>query len=380
MTLKVIALYADNSGCGDYRVRYPADAVNRRPDLDVSVKTADHLDGEALFTGPKCEVRRVDVPVGVKVISFQRPMKQLLVKTIQWLKENRPDVGVVVELDDDLVNTPTSNIAYYNINPKTNPTENTHWLRQAIALCDVLTVSTPELARRYGGGSHQTFIIRNGVPAFMLDNWSSSVSRKATPREYNRERVVGWAGYHATHVGDLEVTSGALTDVIDGDRTRFRNVGPREGVAGALGLPNQYVEASGFLPGDMYRVGLGELDIGIIPLADTKFNHAKSALKALEMAAAGVPMIASKLPEFELLRRQGMPIWLVKDRRREWSGALRRLLALDGNALRELALSHREFIRRCGTVDHRAEEWVGAWQMAYRMANLRVIRRAVAAS
>lgn len=374
--IKVIALYADNSGCGSYRVKLPAEAVNRRSeDLDVVVEVADHLQGEAVFTGSDCQVRRVDIPSGVKVVSFQRPMKQLLAKTIRWLKENRPDIGIVVELDDDLLGTPTSNEVYWHIQPRFNPMENVSWLMQAISDCDVLTVSTQELAQRYSGSGHQTVVVRNGVPAFMLEQPAVTLTRRPSHKELNKDRLVGWAGYAGTHGGDLEVTSGALADVIDGDYIRFRNVGPREGVARALSLPEDFVEASGWLPTDMYRVALSELDIGIVPLADNKFNRSKSALKTLEMAAAGVPMIASKLPEFEALRKQGMPIWLVRDRRREWAGALKRLLALSDTDLRALALSHREFIRRCGTVDHRAEEWANAWLMAYRAANLRVIRK-----
>jgi hypothetical protein len=379
MTIKVVALYADHAGCGDYRVRFPADAVNRRSEeLGVSVEALDHLPGEALFDGVIADVRRVDVPSGVSVVSFQRPMKSIMTNAILWLRQHRPDVGIVVEIDDDLAAIPTNNTAYYSLNPKYSPGENTQWLAKAIQNCDVLTVSTPELARRYSGVSHQTMVVRNAVPVEMLAHPAATLSRKPSHKELNKNRLVGWAGYAGTHGGDLETTSGALTDVIDGNYVRFRNVGPRDGVATALGLNDDHVEASGWLSSDMYRIALSELDIGIVPLADTRFNRGKSALKALEMAAAGVPMIASKLPEFEALRREGMPIITVKDRRREWVLALERLLSMSDSQLRDLALQHREFIRRCATVDHRAHEWANAWTAAHRIASSRVSTRRVA--
>lgn len=381
--LNVLSLYADRSGCGQYRVMFPAEAVNARSnELDVCVATADHLGADATFDGTSYKIRRVDVPAGVKVVSFQRPLQTAMAGAIAWLRRTRPDLGIVVELDDDLLNVPPSNTAYSQIQPRFNPTENTKWLRDAIANCDVLTVSTPELARRYGGANHQTFVVRNGVPASMLDNPSRTQSRNRGHKELNVDRVIGWAGYTGTHAGDLEVTSHALSDIVGVDRTNgravtFRNVGPRDGLSRALGIFDGDIEASGWLEPDMYRLALGEIDIGIVPLADTSFNRAKSTLKALEFAAAGVPVVASKLPEFVELQKAGMPIWLVKDRRREWHGALQRLLALDDDELADLGAAHREFVRRNATADHRAEDWVRAWKAAARIGASRGVRRAV---
>jgi glycosyltransferase involved in cell wall biosynthesis len=376
--IKTLALYADRSGCGDYRVRLPAEAVNKRSaELGVQVETAESLGADAVFEGPICRVRRVDVPAGVSVVSFQRPMKASLVGAMAWLRQCRPDIGLVVELDDDLAGVPVNHVAYSQIMPKTSPTENVAWLHKAIQHCDVLTVSTPELARRYSGTGHRTIVIRNGVHTSMLDQPARTMTRVPAQRELNRERIVGWAGYTGTHAGDLEITSGALADVVGpggpGSRqVRFRNIGPRDGIAQALNLGFADVEASGWLSTDLYRTALSELDVGIVPLANTRFNRSKSALKAIEMAAAGVPVIASKLPEFEELQRRGMPLWLVKDRRKEWVSALNRMLALDDKALRELAQAHREFVRRYETVDSHAREWADAWTAASRIARLRV--------
>ena len=43
------------------------------------------------------------------------------------------------------------------------------------------------------------------------------------------------------------------------------------------------------------------IDIGIAPLSDVPFHHAKSAIKGLEYPAAGVPFIASPSPEAKAL-------------------------------------------------------------------------------
>jgi hypothetical protein len=43
-------------------------------------------------------------------------------------------------------------------------------------------------------------------------------------------------------------------------------------------------------------------DIGVVPLSNVPFNHAKSWIKGIEYAAAGVPFIASRLPEYQELK------------------------------------------------------------------------------
>jgi glycosyltransferase involved in cell wall biosynthesis len=370
----VLALYSDMSGCGDYRVRFPAEAVTAREhEFGVHVEVSDHLDADATKTPDKTHIRRVDVPGGIDVVSFQRPLGADMVGAIAWLRYHRPDLGIVVELDDDLANVPTSNTAYAALHPATSPAENYTWLRRAIALSDVLTVSTPSLAETYGQGSTRTFVIRNGVPTSMLYQPARALSLRRHKSD-GFDRVVGWAGYAGTHGGDLEMTSGALQDVIGaahwhGGNVTFRQVGPREGVAKALGLEEGDVEATGWMnPTSMYRVALGEMDVGIVPLADTRFNRGKSALKMLEMAAAGVPVVASHTAEHDLLQQQGMPVWLVKDRRRQWASALNRVLGFGNEELHDVASAHREFVRRFHTIDSRVEEWATAWRTAVKLA------------
>jgi glycosyltransferase involved in cell wall biosynthesis len=310
----------------------------------------------------------------VTVVSVQRPTRAALVGAMKWIKERRPDVGLVVELDDDLVNLPAGHEGFGFLDPRRNPQENSAWLRMGLQLADVVTVSTPELAKRFGG-SRPTYVIRNGVPGSMLEQYPS---RAMAQGQKDNQRIIGWAGYTGTHPGDLEITNGAIRDIMQrapgGREIRFRNIGPHEGLAKALDLPLELqgqVEASGWLDPHLYRVSLASLDIGIVPLQDTAFNRAKSTLKALEMAAAGVPVVASDLPEFRALRSEGLPLWLVKPKRKEWYGALARLCTLEDDELRQAANQHRRWVASYGTVDNRAPEWASAWRYAASVAQRR---------
>lgn len=345
--INVLSLYSDKSTLGDYRVRLPAQAVtNKRLETGVHVEASNKLD-VSVSNG---KILRVGVPGGVKVISFQRPARQGVSEVIAWLRENRPDVAVVVDIDDQLPPLPTD-----------------EHLRRSIALADVLTTSTEALAHRYGYDPSRTFVIRNAMPADVLTNPSSALSRKRSKNDLNKDRTIGWAGNALAQAADLAVTKGALASVVgvsrrDGREVTFRSIGPREGLSDALSVPESHLEVSGVpLPTNLHRIALGEIDIGIVPTV----NPEAGSTLALEFAAAGVVVIASDTPEHRELAEQGMPITLVGPRKREWTKALKAMLALDDKGLKDLANAHRANVRQYHTADRRAFEWAGAFRTAY---------------
>ena len=58
-------------------------------------------------------------------------------------------------------------------------------------------------------------------------------------------------------------------------------------------------------------------DIGIAPLNDIPFNHAKSWIKPLEYAAAGIPSIMSKSPEYVRFKEK-YGVGRIAKRYRDW--------------------------------------------------------------
>src|SRR3546814_13107214 len=66
-------------------------------------------------------------------------------------------------------------------------------------------------------------------------------------------------------------------------------------------------------------------DVGLVPRADTKFNEAKSALKALEYSAAGARVVASATPaNVELSIETGISIASTPN---DWEKAIRLAVA-----------------------------------------------------
>jgi glycosyltransferase involved in cell wall biosynthesis len=135
--------------------------------------------------------------------------------------------------------------------------------------------------------------------------------------------------------------------------------GDSAGAGRAFGLAQDPV--GGGVPLEEWPRSVASLGIGIAPLADTRFNAAKSWLKILEMSACGVPWVASPRAEYRKLHEMGAG--LLADRPRTWYRELRRLR--ESAALRqEMSEAGRAVAEQLRLRDH-SWRWVDAWQRAY---------------
>jgi glycosyltransferase involved in cell wall biosynthesis len=83
------------------------------------------------------------------------------------------------------------------------------------------------------------------------------------------------------------------------------------------------IPETGPLPFDGWMGAISHLGVGVAPLADTSFNAAKSWLKPLELAAAGIPWVAS--PRIEYQRFAGLGAGLLAEKPKDWYRQLIRL-------------------------------------------------------
>lgn len=367
--MQVTLLPADRGGCGCYRLIWPAEILQVRG-FDVHVcepGTQDDDDPKR----PRVEVR--DDPVygypivrrlierpEADVIVFQRPLSAVIWQAIPRLQAQ--GVKCVVEIDDDFTAIHPRNPAYQSTDPRQSPTSNRNHLLAAIAAADLVTVSTPRLAKVYSKwASSEPVVLPNYVP-----EWYTHVSREAGQMEpeLDRSRLwIGWTGSVATHPTDLQVTHGAVEQVL---RRRpsagMAVVGTGKGVQMRLGL-SQPPLACDWLPISEYPKVMAQFDVGIVPLDLTAFNEAKSWLKGLEFASVGVPFIASPTDQYRDLMVRG--IGRVAERPRTWVGALGQLLD-DPNARREESDRVRQRVREAFTIEAHAEAWWEAWEAAWK--------------
>lgn len=327
-----------------YRLTAPAEALAAQG-ADIRIDTigptvlwdrewhGEHPPGDARVLG--CHKPDADV------IVLQRPGRRWWADLIPHLQAH--GVRVIVDVDDAFDVIERGNSAWAGYQPGLSPWHNYKHIGRACHAADLVTVTTPALAQRYGQHG-RVQVIPNYVPAAYLD---INVPRL--------DRTAGWAGSTATHPGDLQSTGGCFAQALDDTGWTCHVIGTGEGVADALRVPR--LTASGWVPLPVYPLEVARLELGIVPLARNPFNTAKSALKAAEMAALGVPVVMSPTPDNRRLARAGVGV--LATRPREWYSKVQRLMTDD---------AHRAEVRARGrlamstqTIEGRCEQWADAW-------------------
>jgi len=310
---------------------WPRQALTGRPRLETAVVR----ELEALDRG-----ERPDLVTDVVVI--QRPLWRKVADIIPGLRDR--GIAVVVDLDDDFAALHPGHPAHQQLDEDTNAGH----LARACAAADLVTAPTEALLTRYAPHGRGA-LIGNYLPRWALD-----------VADRGNGRTLGWSGVAADHPGDLEDTGGAVGAVLRRNRARFHVVGPPEGVASRLGL-DEPAWGTGMLSIRDYFDALGTIDVGIVPLAPTMFNAAKSPLKGIEWGAAGVPFIASPTPEYEWLAEQGLGT--IAHTPEEWERKLSELLG-DVALRRRLAEEGIKLVADRFLLETNAWRWMNAWEQA----------------
>jgi hypothetical protein len=351
--MRIRFLPADEAGCCFYRMAEPARIAELEGhevvvdntytigrDHDGSIVAADQesrvIDGQEMH--PKIEA---------DVIVMQRPAKKETQELIRLFQAQGQTV--IVDVDDDFSCLHAQHPFHDHFNPALNGRVNWQNLHKACAMADLVTVTTPALADRYGAHG-RVAVLPNCVPQSLLEK----------PRWDAGRLTLGWTGVAEIHPGDLAVTHGGVAEALKRTGWRFRVVGKPDDVGEQLGIGQ--VEGTGFLGIDEWHSALGVLNVGIVPLGDTAFNAAKSYLKGIEFAARGVPFVASPLPEYEWLAEQGIGL-LAPPRSRNWRAQLVRLME-DEPLRKEMAARGREIVAERHTYEGQGWKWQEAWDGA----------------
>lgn len=333
--MKVWMAAADRGSCGYWRMRLPMEVLKDEVEfVEVETLRARYLDDDTLSVDPP------DCDVAV----FQRPLRGQALELIESLQ--RAGTAVVVELDDDLRHVHPDNHAYKAM---MGGVDDMHWcnVEWAAEIADLVTVTTPALAERYG--SHgRVAVLPNYVPEILLE----------IEVEREERQVVGWTGTTAVHPDDLVQTYGGVAAACEEAGAVFRVVGDATDANEMLGL--RIVEQTGMVEQELFHAEVARFDAGVVPLSLSKFNAAKSWLKGLEYAALGIPFVASPTPEYQRLREMGIghlagPSWA------EWREGV--LSSLTPHA-REAAKRGREVVREHLTFEGNAHLWPEAWERA----------------
>lgn len=338
--MKVVVYPADAFGCGSFRMRWPGEAC-AAAGHDVHVVEPKDRKLRVVMEGHT--VKDV-LDVDADVVVLQRVTHAYMAQAVGIMRAK--GVTVVVDVDDDLSSIHPSNPAWAVHRPGAG-LHSWHNVALACREASLVTVSTPALLDVYArhGRGH---VLPNYLPDYYY----------GLPR--TDSDTIGWPGSYHSHPNDPESLGGAIARLVD-EGAEFVMRGDPTGAGRAFGLAADPL--GGAVSIDEWPAAVASLGIGIAPLADTKFNRAKSWLKPLEMSACGVPWVASPRAEYERLHKLGAG--LLADRPRTW---YRQLARLHGSTAmrKELTDAGRMVADRLRLRDN-AWRWQEAWARAYEL-------------
>lgn len=341
--MRILLSAAEEGGCGLYRIKAPYDALKAQG-VDVTYDLA--ASSITCILDREGNVRSVR-PLEYDVVVFQRPMSRRSYQMIAAIQAQ--GIAVVVELDDDIWHIDPQNVFHYEWQPSNNRESNYTHLAKAVNHADLVTVSTPELARVVP--NKKVRVLRNMVPEWYLS---------LEPDSFEKDGLsVVWTGQAETHPLDLNACSDGVVRAVRRAGAVFVGVGS-EATGKHLGFNDGETLFSPWIDLANYPAAVKSHDVGIAPLRDTVFNRSKSYLKGLEYAALGLAFVGSPLPEYRQLAFEG--VGEIANSRHDWYMKLYRLLT-DEPYRAEKVECGLDFARR-NTYEANAHLWVEAWEKA----------------
>lgn len=230
----------------------------------------------------------------------------------RWMHRDGPEVirraraigqVVVNDCDDYFDGLHTANAAYAHTDPRTNSESNRVHYKAIMAAGNAITVSTPFLQERLGQLSGNTVLLRNQID---LDRWDEY---RTNYRKEPEEPTIGWVGSTPWRSKDCETLRGIMAPFLERTGMKFAHHGhfgePYKSAGELMGLkPEQMLEPWGMQPVTQYPLLFSEMSLGVVPLNDIPFNHAKSAIKGYEYVAGGMPYLAQATPEYQWFDRE----------------------------------------------------------------------------
>ncbi|MFS2159088.1 glycosyltransferase [Pseudomonas sp. Pseusp122] len=322
----VLALPINTSAIGHYRVVQPF----------IELEAVGRIVGRITYELPPLHEIERHSP---DVVVFQGRYGDGSVGEVESLKRYS-NACRIFELDDYVIDVPKKNAHARGMPPETG-----RYMREAIALCDRVVVSTPALGDALSSMHHDIRVVPNMLAPQMWEHLRGKRRMAKKPR-------VGWGG-GTSHTGDLEIIADVVRELADEVEWVFFGMCPDK-------LRPYVHEFHGSIPLASYPAKLASLnlDLAVAPLEFHLFNDCKSNLRLLEYGACGFPVVCTNTRAYQ----DFLPCTRVmSNSTEEWIQAIRMHLADPdasyrmGDQLREAV--HRDFMLRGDNLHH----WVHGW-------------------
>ena len=323
-------------GCAYYRALLPQQMCMYDSEFGLPAWTGER--GFGVKTGPNTANFGFDVVV----------LKLLMDRWIPHQIQVAQSLGqkIIVDVDDYYEGLHEDNHAFKVTSAEINKVSNREHYKKIIEAADIVTVTTPFLQKHYESQERPIVLLRNAIRPSQFP--TQRKHRSGLP-------VLGWAGAMAWRSNDAETAHPWLQEFLEEHDLLFHHAGhmPDAPVfAEKAQVDPERMVLSPMKPINEYASMLN-FDIGLVFLSDIPFNQAKSALKGLEYAAAGIPFVAYATDEYKWLADQG--IGRVATTPEEWKRHLTELL--DHKVRRREAAVNRSLVIKSHSIDIRAEEW-----------------------
>jgi glycosyltransferase involved in cell wall biosynthesis len=317
--VRVIGWLGDYSACGHYRLHLPF----REHGWGITDRAITDAD---VIVAQRCVTE-------VATTCFQRVCAD-------------DTTTAVLELDDDLLHLDPGNPAYrYYSDPPLQ-----RRLIDNITRAQLVTVATEPLAQVCLRYTDSVVVLPNYIPEELLD-----IDRPARDRV-----VIGWAGT-ATHSRDFGELAKPLRRVLQkyGDRVEFHCLGADH--THRVQSRRGHTRFTGWVDVVEDYYNLVDFGIGLAPLFPSPFNDCKSDLRLKELAAFGIPTIASDFGPYATAMQQGCPAVPARSHK-DWERALCELV---DDAERRVQLGKQA---RAWATQHTIEANAYQWKLAYEAA------------
>lgn len=251
-------------------------------------------------------------------------------------------VARVYENDDDILRPDSSGL------PVLDDERIRESVRFMVARAELVTVSTPFLAERMAAFNKNVVVLPNCVHERLL----------RLDRIHNDKVTLGWSG-GASHLTDICSAQDALIRVLEANpQVDMHFIGVD--YSPLVRRPCRFTRWQEKVWA--YYSGI-DFDIAIAPLADIPFNQSKSHLKALEMGALGIPIVAQDMEPYRDYVRDGETGYLVRTHD-EWVARITELINDEGARL-EMGAKAKQVAAQW-TIQKRWPEWEAAYESAVR--------------
>ncbi|WP_052263250.1 glycosyltransferase [Geobacter pickeringii] len=256
---------------------------------------------------------------------------------------------VIYETDDLLVEVPTTNPHQQGADAA-RP-----FIFDLIARAAAVTVSTEEMKRAFAPHHRQIHVLPN-----LLDNrlWSAPLPA----RTVGAPVVIGYAGT-PDHRADLALMEEVLERIAAkyGNRVAFRFMGcDTERIKRLPGFSTITFEPG--YANYARTIRKAGIDIGLVPLADNRFNRCKSNIKWLEYSACGIAGIYADLSPYRSCVRDGETGLLVSGYDADaWVAAIESLID-NPDRRHAMALAARTEVLATYTLKSRGHLFLDTWR------------------